>query len=235
MPGVGGWGGGGQGGSFGWGGSSGSSWRQGLLNQYQKPQQPAGAQAFSPYTQDLMSLLKPFQEKALGLMDPGSDYYQAMLQQMRGDLGAQTAAQQRGAALAGAESGFGAGASPEMMQMQSQLGEAGLEAQGRAATDLNLAAPQLGLQFANMARQGFENLANFGEGQRQFDVGTGLEQQRMAQQMEQWRQQMEFQRWLEQQQMMNQQQQTGYGYGGGYGGVSPGKKVYGAGTNATGW
>ena len=219
-----------------WGPQDNSWWKRPNWNQPQAMTQGggggAGAEAFSPYTNNIMDLMKPFQEKALGLMDPGSDYYKSMLQRMRQDIGADTAAKERSAALASAESGFGAGANPQLMQMQSQLGEAGLEAQGRAATDLNLAAPQLGMQFANMARQGYENLANFGEGQRRFDVGTGLQQQQMAQQMEQWRQEQEFQRWMAMQQQLNAAQQGGgggYGYGYGYGGSSSALGKYGVG------
>ncbi len=174
-----------------------------------------------------------------GFMDPDSDFFQQMMQRQRQAMGAQTAGQQRSAALAGAEGGFGGGASPEMMQMQAQYGAAGTEALGGALTDLQLAAPQLGLQYGQVAgglqmgQQGQDIQQKqfgqtFGEGQRQFDVGTGLTQQQMANQSGQFAQQHSLaQAQAKQQAQYNQQQLglqaagQGLNFGGGGGGGVP--------------
>lgn len=174
-----------------------------------------------------------------GFMDPDSDFFQQMMQKQRQAMGAQTAGQQRSAALAGAEGGFGGGASPESMQMQAQYGAAGTEALGGALTDLQLAAPQMGLAYGQAAgglqlgQQG-QNIQQkqfgqtFGEGQRQFDVGTGLQQQQMANQAGQFTQQMSLQQAQARQQAQYNQQQLGLqgasmglNFGGGGGGGVP--------------
>ncbi len=157
---------------------------------------------------------------AQGYMDPDSDMFQQLLQRQRQTMGQQTAAQQRSAAMAGAESGFGGGSSPQSMQMQAQYGAAGQEALGESMTNLQLAAPQMGLQYGQaalggqMGQQG-QNInqqqfgQNLGENQRQFDVGTGLQQQGMANQAGQWAQQFGLNQAQQAQNAQYNQQQLG--------------------------
>ncbi len=148
---------------------------------------------------------------AQGYMDPDSDMFQQLLQRQRQAMGKDTAARQRSAAMAGAESGFGGGASPEMMQMQQMYGAQGQEALGQGMANLQLAAPQMGLQYgqAAMGGQMGQQAQNIGvdqfgrslqnqqqqfgqtmqEGQRQYDVNTGMQQQGMTNQAGQFAQQ----------------------------------------------
>jgi hypothetical protein len=126
------------------------------------------------------------------MMEPGSALYQDMLSRFKQDIGGQAAAQQRSAALMGAESGMGAGANPEAMQLSAAAGEAGTEAVGRATTDFGIAAPQAGANIAaagaGLSMEEQKRLAqekqygsSLAEGGRQFDVGSGFEASRIAQ------------------------------------------------------
>lgn len=80
-----------------------------------------------------------------GLMEPGSDLSKRWMEQMREDVGKGTDAAQRAAGYQAAQSGFGSGASPELLQMQGDIGIAGREAAGDAASDYLLRAPELGI------------------------------------------------------------------------------------------
>ncbi len=80
-----------------------------------------------------------------GLLDPNSPMSQRWMEEMREQIGNQTDAAQRAAGYQAAQSGFGAGQSPELMQMQSDLGVQGLEAAGDATNDFMLRAPEMGL------------------------------------------------------------------------------------------
>jgi hypothetical protein len=137
-----------------------------------------------------------------GLMDPESDYYKRLSQAMQRQIGGQGAAQQRSAALRGAWSGFGGGASPETMATTADIGQSTLEAQGLAEAGLALEAPKVGAQIMGstfnpmLAHSGMiEGSRQFGAGQgegaRQFGVGVGLTQQQMAQQRAQREAEME--------------------------------------------
>jgi len=86
-----------------------------------------------------------------GLMDPNSEMGQRWMEQMREGIGDQTDAAQRAAGYQAAQQGFGSGASPELLQMQGDLGVAGQEAAGDAASNFALQAPQLGVQAAGQA------------------------------------------------------------------------------------
>lgn len=79
-----------------------------------------------------------------GFLDPGSDLSKQWMEKMRGQIGDQTDAAQRAAGYQAAQQGFGGGASPELLQMQGELGVQGLEAGGQAAADFMLRAPTLG-------------------------------------------------------------------------------------------
>ncbi len=111
-------------------------------------------------------------EAGAGLLDPGSEYYQRLMEGMKGRIGKEAAGQQRSAALRAAQGGFGGGQSGELMDVQGNIGRAGLEAQGEAGANLRLEAPKLGANMALGAgglALGGEQLA---EGGRQFDVGS---------------------------------------------------------------
>lgn len=186
----------------------------------QLPQQPSAqidippAQQYVSYTGggpggELQGNLNKMSQYGQGLMDPGSDYYQRLSQAMQQQIGGQAAAQGRAAALRGAWSGFGAGASPETMATQADISQAGLGAQGAAEAGLALQAPQIG---AGMMQSTFGpglGLQQLGEQSRQFGTGLGeqarqyggnlaLQQQQMAQQQA-WQQAQ-----LQQQQQMAQ-------------------------------
>lgn len=80
-----------------------------------------------------------------GLLDPGSGMSKRWMEQLREGIGKSTDANQRAAGYQAAQQGFGAGASPEMLEMQQMLGVAGQEAEGQAASDFMLQAPGLGV------------------------------------------------------------------------------------------
>jgi len=144
-----------------------------------------------------------------GFMDPDSDYYKRLVEGMEETIGGQTEAKKRAAQLQSVYGGMGAGGA-EMMQQQSQLGQAGLEQMGGAAADLRLQAPSMGLQalqstfspqlglqgmqeqskqfganqdlnYAQMGEQSRQFGAGLGEQGRQFGIGAGLQSQQMAQ------------------------------------------------------
>ncbi len=79
------------------------------------------------------------------LLQPGSDLSKRWMEQMRGQIGDQSDAAQRAAGYQAAQSGFGSGASPELLQMQTDIGVAGQEAAGQSAADFMLRAPELGV------------------------------------------------------------------------------------------
>jgi hypothetical protein len=147
-----------------------------------------------------------------GMLDPDSDYYQRLSQGMAQRIGAQSAAQQRAAAMRGAWGGFGAGASPERLQTQADLGQAGMEATGQAEAGLRLAAPQIGAQMLqstfnpqlgyNQLTEGSRQWAgSLGEQSRQFGYGQQAQQNQFGANLA-----------LQQQQMANQMAQAQAGY-----------------------
>ena len=148
-----------------------------------------------------------------GLMDPESDYYKRMSQSMRDQIGRQSAASQRAAALRSAHSGAGT-QSPEMMASAADIGTAGMQAQGQAEANLRLQAPQIGagmLQSTFQPELGYSQLeegsnqfgAGLSENARQFGVSAGIQQQGMSNQMAAMQAQM-----AQQAQMFNAQQQA---------------------------
>lgn len=173
------------------------------MPQYQAPPPVQRPPTYQPQASPVSQDLRELSGRGGELMDPNSDYYKELVSQMRGDIGKSTAASKRGAALMGAEQGFGAGASPEMMSVMGDIGEAGRIAEGEAMGDLSLAAPQLGAsmmsstfgpgvslegmgeqsrQFgAGLGESGQLARAGMAEGARQFGTGVGLQQQGMAQ------------------------------------------------------
>lgn len=160
---------------------------------------------------------------AKGLMDPESDYYKRLSAGMQRQIGEQSAAQQRAAALRGAWGGLGGGRGAEVMQTAADIGQAGLEAQGQAEAGLRLAAPQLGMQALAGTFQpqlGYHQLTEgsrqwaggMGEGARQFGAGVGLQQQQMASQAaaQQAQLQMQQNQMAQQQNQFNQEMQYNY-------------------------
>lgn len=172
----------------------------------QLPSQPSAqidlppAQQYSPYagSSQVQQNLNQLAQYGQGLMQPGSDYYQRLSQAMQQQIGGQTEAQQRAAALRSAWSGLGGGASPELMATTGQLGQAGLEAQGAAEAGLALQAPQIGAGMMQSTFAPGVNLQQLGEQSRQFGAGLGeqarqyggnlaLQQQQLANEQA-WRQ-----------------------------------------------
>lgn len=165
-----------------------------------------------------------------GLLDPGSDYFQRLMDTMKTRLGKESEAQQRSAALVGAQSGFGGGMSPEMLEAQKRTGVAGMEAMGEAGAGLRLAGPQLGGQLALGAgglALGGERLAQeesqFGRGLRQrqteFGGGLGMQQAGMQQQYDIFQQQQaQQQRQFDEQMQFAMDQLYGVGGTSGFGG-----------------
>lgn len=172
------------------------------MPEYSPPPPVQNYQQYQPQASPVAGNLETLSGYGEGLMDPNSDYYKELVSQMRGDIGKSTAAAKRGAALTGAEQGFGAGASPEMMSVMGDIGEAGRIAEGEAMGDITLAAPQIGAgmmastfgpgvsleglgeqsgQFgAGLREAGVMGRAGMAEGARQFGTNVGLTQQGMA-------------------------------------------------------
>lgn len=86
-----------------------------------------------------------------GLLDPESDESKRWMEELRENIGKSTDAGQRAAAYQAAQQGFGAGASPEMLEMQQMMGVAGQEAEGAAASDFMLQAPGMGVDALSRA------------------------------------------------------------------------------------
>ena len=86
-----------------------------------------------------------------GLLDPESDESKRWMEELRENIGRSTEAGQRAAGYQAAQQGFGAGASPEMLEMQQMLGVAGQEAEGGAASDFMLQAPGMGVDALSRA------------------------------------------------------------------------------------
>ena len=140
-----------------------------------------------------------------GLMEPGSDYFQQLVSQGRQQMGAGAAAQKRAAALAGAEQGFGAGASPEMLQMQQGIDESSRIGMGNMMGQMALAGPQLG---AGMMQSTFGpglGLQQLGEQSRQFGAGLGEQSSQFGAQLGQQASQFGAGVGLQQQQLAAQQ------------------------------
>lgn len=180
----------------------------------------APAQQYDPYGggSQLAGNLQQMAEYGQGLMDPQSQYYQQLQAAMTTQLGQQSEAQQRAAALRSAYSGFGAGAGAEQMMSVADIGRAGMEAQGQAAAGLALQAPMAGagmVQGTFGPGLGLEQLgersrqfgAGMAEQSRQFGAGVGLQQQQLAAQQAAQQAQMQQQAQMVNQQAALQQQQ----------------------------
>ncbi len=190
--------------------SSGFDWRGGgggggnaSIN-YQPPQSYQPYQGSGP----LQTNLNQMASYGQGLMDPGSDYFQQLVSQGRQQIGAGAAASKRAAALAGAEQGFGAGASPEMLSMQQGIDESSRIGMGNMMGQMTLAGPRLGagmmqstfgpgLGLQQLGEQSSQFGAQLGQQAQQFGTNVGLQQQQLAQQQAQYqamlRQQMAMQ------------------------------------------
>lgn len=128
-----------------------------------------------------------------GLMDPNSDYYKQLNEGMRSQIGDESAAAQRAAALRASQGGMGTGGSAELLETQGDIGRAGLNAMGDASANLRMQAPIAGAQINASTfnpqvqyNQLNERSAQFGagmaQGNQQFAAGMGQQQQGMAQQ-----------------------------------------------------
>lgn len=141
-----------------------------------------------------------------GLLDPNSDMSKRWMERMRNEIGSQTDAAERAAGYRAAQSGFGVGASPELLAMQNDIGVSGLEAAGRAGQDFLMRAPQMGLGALGTA-------TGQQVGMRGQDLQSKIESQRdqlqreMANMNNQMRQrELDMQRRYQDQQIAMQQQ-----------------------------
>ncbi len=184
------------------------------------PQYQPGAQ-YGPNTYRDPNLTT-LAQAGTGLLDPSSDYYQRLNEGMRAQIGQESGAAQRAAALRAAQSGMGVGASPELLETQGLIGRGGLQAMGAASADLRLRAPELGGQLTaatfgptqqqfgrdEQSKQfGFgqaQQAGQFGAGLASGQWGTGL--QAAQAQQGQAAQQAQFQAQLTQQQQQLQMQ-----------------------------
>lgn len=94
------------------------------------------------------------QDYGTGLLDPNSPESQRWMEELREQIGRSTEADQRASGYMAAQSGFGGGSSPEVLEMQQNLGVAGREAEGQAASDFILRAPTLGVDALGRALGG---------------------------------------------------------------------------------
>lgn len=124
--------------------------QQRLPTQQQPQQQPYGGGGGGAAEQSASQMAK----FGSGLLDPGSDLSRRYMEQLSEDIGGQTDAAERAAAYRAAQGGFGAGASPEMLSMQQDIGVAGQEAYGDAASNFMMQAPGMGLQALGGAMGG---------------------------------------------------------------------------------
>jgi hypothetical protein len=204
-------------------------------------------QQFSPYQAQPINYQAPgagvlgerlgqMGEFATGMLDPESDYFKRLMAGLQQQIGGQSQAQQRAAALRAAYGGMGGGRGGEMMQTQADIARSGLRATGAAGAQLRLAAPQMGMQalqstfapqlgvqqLTEQARQFGAGLtqqqqqmaeasrqfgAGLGEQGRQFGVGAGLQAQQMAQNAAQRQWEMQQQQYMAQQAQQAQMMQ----------------------------
>ena len=154
------------------------------------PQMP-----YRPGAPRVQGMIDPLAEAGTGLLDPNSAYSQKMRQEALRGIGDQAGAQQRAAVLQAARAGYGTGAGAELLETQGEIGQAGLEAQGQTAAQLQLQGPQVGAQILNpalSAQMGLQSndlqawLAqqNLSQQQQAQQANLTLEQQRMKAQME---------------------------------------------------
>jgi hypothetical protein len=88
-----------------------------------------------------------------GLLDPNSELSRRMQEIMTGRIGEETGAAKRLAAFQASQSGMGAGGSPELSAMLSDIDIEGMETGGRASADLMARMPGMGLDFLKPAAQ----------------------------------------------------------------------------------
>lgn len=100
-----------------------------------------------------------------------------MREEIREGIGKSTAAQQRGAGLRAARSGLGAGASPELLETQGEIGREGLRAAGQADAGAVLGSMSLGGQMAGAGIGGLNTI-------RGQDLSTWLGSEQLA--LTQW-------------------------------------------------
>jgi hypothetical protein len=113
------------------------------------PQMP-----YKPEGQQVQDLIDPLAKAGAGLLDPSSAYHQRMRSELTEGIGRTSEAQQRAAALRAAQSGLGAGASPELLETQADIGRSGLESMGDASAQAMLGGIGLGGQLLSPALSG---------------------------------------------------------------------------------
>lgn len=126
------------------------------------------------------------QDFGTGLLDPESELGKRWMEQLRENIGGATDAAQRAAGYQAAQSGFGGGSSPEVLEMQNELGVAGREAEGTAASDFLLKAPTLGVGALGTALGGQTQM-------RGQDLNARLQEMGLTQSGEQSNAQLEMQ------------------------------------------
>lgn len=183
-----------------------------------------------------------------GLMNPNSEYAKMMQAKLTGGIGADTEAQRRLASFDAAQSGMGAGGSPELSAMLGDIGIAGSERTGEGMVDLMTRGTEMGLGALEGAQQGElgyagQNLQKeLAANQEQFGRWQTEQQQRESQQrreMESWYKNREFE--MQEQQAaeeakwrefaMSQETAGVGGGGGGAGGRGGQRSVWGLATN----
>ncbi len=119
-----------------------------------------------------------------GLLDPSSDYMQRLLDESAEGIGKTGAAQERAAALRAARSGLGAGASPEMLEMQGDIGRSTMSAIGDANAGIRLGGMGLGAQMLGQGMSGDISMRgqdiNRDMGLRGFGSGQYMQQQQLS-------------------------------------------------------
>lgn len=93
-------------------------------------------------------------QRGSDMFDPESEYMKMMRESLTGQVGQETEAQRRLAGFDAAQSGMGAGGSPELMAMLGDIGVGGEEALGQSMGDMMMRAPELGAGMLSSAQQG---------------------------------------------------------------------------------
>lgn len=181
----------------------------------QMPYQPG-----APGARDIIGSL---QEAGTGLLDPSSAYSKRMRNEISEDIGARSAAQERGAALRAARGGMGVGASPELLETQGDIGRAGMSAVGDATADAMLGGMSLGGQLLNPALGAEVGLQGQGLSAYMGQQQLGAQQQRdqmsanmQQQQLQAQQQRDQLQANMEAMRMRNEAMLREMSMGGGY-------------------
>ncbi len=141
----------------------------------QYPQQPQ--MPYQPGNPAASGIANTMSQYGEGLLDPNSELSRRMQEVLTGRIGEESEAAKRLAAFQASQSGMGAGGSPELSAMLSDIDVQGMETGGRASGELMAQMPGMGLDFLRPAAQ-----TQLGVGSEALNAYLGQQQLNQQQQ-----------------------------------------------------